>query len=110
MCGMYVSVEHQGKLNLQRHFLWKTHITIPNAKRTFIAKGPDIKKQASITEVKVTVFLTEHDLTLATGNLSKSIFRIQILQKSILMAKSNVIHQHFHIWKKPQSSGAYFFV
>ena len=32
------------------------------------------KKQASITEVKVTVFLAEHNLTLATGPSSKSIF------------------------------------
>ena len=71
-------------------------MTILNAKRTqesdphFIAKGSDVKKQANIAEVKVTVILAEHNLPLATGPLSKNIFpdsNIQILRKNILMAK-----------------------
>ena len=77
---MYVSTEHQGKLDLQRKCLWKSHITILGAQRLqeydpyFITKG-SVKKQASTVEVKVTELLAEYDLPFATGPLSKSIFR-----------------------------------
>ena len=50
----------------------------------FITKGSDVKKQASIVEVKVTGFFAEYNLPLAACPVS---FRIQILQKNILMAK-----------------------
>ena len=59
---MYVSIEHQGKLELQRHCLW--NMIILNAKKLqgsdpyFIAKGSDVKKSASIAVVKVTGFLS----------------------------------------------------
>ena len=53
-----VSIEHQGKLELQRHFLW--NMTILNAKKLqgsdpyFVEKGSDVKKRVSIAVVKVT--------------------------------------------------------
>ena len=80
-CSMYVSIEHQGKLDL--------HITILNAKRTqgsdphFIAKGSDVKKQVSIAEVKVTGFLAKHNLPLATGPLPKSILTDSNIAKEL---------------------------
>ena len=84
---MYVSIENQRKLDMQRHCLWKSHITILTPKRTqtsdthFIIKSSDIKKQASITEVKVTEFLAEHNLPPAACPVSKSIFRDLIIAK-----------------------------
>ena len=80
LCDMYVSIEHQGKLDLQRQCLWKSHMTILNAKRLqesdpyLITKGSDVKKQASTAEVNVNDLLAEHNLPLAKGPLSKSIF------------------------------------
>ena len=40
----------------------------------FITKGSDVKKQASIVEVKVTRFFAEYNLPLAACPVSKSIF------------------------------------
>ena len=77
---MHVSIEHQRKLDLQRHCLLKSHITIPNPKRTqvsdphFITKRSDVIKQASMVEVKAAGFLAEYNLPLAACLVSKSIF------------------------------------
>ena len=104
-CGMYVAIEHQGKLDLQRHYLWKFDIL--NAKRTqgsdphFISKSSYVKRQVSIA--KVTGLLAKHNLRLATGPLSKSIFPDSHIAKehSTLVAKEKRLfyHQHLHIWK-----------
>ena len=40
----------------------------------FVTKGSDVKKQASIVEVKVTGFFAEYNLPLAACPVSKSIF------------------------------------
>ena len=68
---MHVSIEHQRKLDLQRHCLLKSHITIPNPKRAqmsyphFITKRSDVIKQSSVVEVKAAGFLAEYNLPLA---------------------------------------------
>ena len=70
-----------------------SHITVLGAKRTqepdphSIAKGSGVKKQATTAEVKVTVFLAEHNLTLAIGPLSKSIFPDSNIAKEHSYAK-----------------------
>ena len=50
----------------------------------FIAKG-SVKKQATIAEVKVTVFIAEHNLPVSTGPLSKRIF-----------PDSNIAKKHYY--------------
>ena len=67
LCDKPVSIEHQGKLDLQRHRRGKSHVNLLNAKRKqgpinthFLPQGSNIEKQASIAEVKVVGFLAEH--------------------------------------------------
>ena len=87
LCDKSVSIEHQGKLDLQRqrHCLGKSHVNLLNAKRKqgpinthFLPQVSNIEKQASIAEVNVVGFLAEHNLPFATadhlGPLFKSIF------------------------------------
>ena len=86
---MYVSIEHQRKLDLQRHCILKSHITISNPKRTqvsdphFITKRSDVIKQASMVEVKTAGFLAEYNLPLAACLVSKCIF-----------PDSNIVKEH----------------
>ena len=86
---MYVSIEHQRKLDLQRHCLLKSHIAIPNPKRIqvsdphFITKRSDVIKQASMVEVKAAGFLAEYNLPLAACLVSKCIF-----------PDSNIVKEH----------------
>ena len=86
---MYVSIEHQKKLDLQRHCLLKLHITIPNPNRAqvsdlhFITKRSDVIKEASMVEVKAAGFLAEYNLPLAACRVSKSIF-----------PDSNIVKEH----------------
>ena len=49
----------------------------------FITNGSDVKKQASIVEVKVTGFLAEYNLPLAACPVSKGIF-----------PDSNIVKEH----------------
>ena len=85
LCDKSVSIEHQGKLDLQRNCRGKSHVNLLNAKRKqgpinthFLPQGSNIEKQASIAEVKVVGFLAEYNLPFATadhlGPLFKSIF------------------------------------
>ena len=86
---MNVSIEHQRKLDLQRHCLLKSHSTIPNPKRTqmsdphSITKRSDVIKQASVVEVKAAGFLAEYNLPLAACLVSKCIF-----------PDSNIVKEH----------------
>ena len=93
-----VSIEHQGKLDSQRHCRGKSHVNLINAKRKqepinthFLPQGSNIEKQASIAEVKVVGFLAEHNLPFATadhlGPLLKSIFPNSKITKLILVVK-----------------------
>ena len=75
LCDKPVSIEHQGKLDLQRHCCGKSHVNLLNAKRKqgpinthFSPQDSNIEKQASIAEVKVVGFLTKHNLPFATVN------------------------------------------
>ena len=94
-----VSIEHQGKLDLQRHCRWKSHDNLLNAKRKhgpikthFLLQGSNIEKQASIAEVKVAGFLAEHNLPFATADhldpLSKSIFPDSKIAKAYSCSKT----------------------
>ena len=71
LCEKSVSIEHQGKLDLQRDCRGKAHTNMLNAKRKqgainthFFPQGSDLEKQTSIAEVKVVAFLAEHNLLL----------------------------------------------
>ena len=83
LCGKSISIEHQGKLDLQRHYLGKWHVKLLNAKRKqgpinthFLPQGSNIEKQASIAEVKVVGLLAEHNFCYSDhlGLLFKGIF------------------------------------
>ena len=74
LCDKPVSIEHQGKLDLQRHCRGKSHVNLLNAKRKqgpinthFLPQGSDIEKQASIAEVEVVGFLAQHSLLFAAA-------------------------------------------
>ena len=99
LCDKSVSIEHQGKLDLQRYCRGKSHVNLLNAKRKqgpinthFLPQGSNIEKQASIAEVKVVGFLAEHNLPFATadhlGPLFKSIFPDSKIAKAYSCGKT----------------------
>ena len=82
LCDKSGSMEHQGKLDLQRHCRGNGHVNLLNAKRKqgpintdFLPEGSNIEKQASISEVKVARFLAENNLPLATADHLGSLFQ-----------------------------------
>ena len=95
LCDKSVSIEHQGKLDLQRHCREKSHVNSLNAKRKpgpinthFLPQGSKIEKQACIAEVKVVGFLAEHNLTFATADHLGPLFRSMFPDSKITKAYS----------------------
>lgn len=82
ICDKSVPVEHQGKADLDRHCDSKKHVDLLNSKRAqksikqhFVAVGSEVDKLVSAAEVKVTGFLAEHNLPLATADHLGPLFR-----------------------------------
>ena len=82
LCDKSVSIEHQGKLDLQRHCCEKSHLNLLNAKRKqaqvnthFLPQGLNMENQASITEIKVLEFLAEYNLPFATADHLDPLFK-----------------------------------
>ena len=99
LCDKPVSIEHQGKLDLQRHRRGKSHVNLLNAKRKqgpinthFLPQGSNIEKQASIAEVEVFGFLAQHNLLFAAadhlGTLFKSMFPDSKIAKAYSCGKT----------------------
>ena len=99
ICEKSVSIEHQGRQDLQRNCRGKSYVNLLIVKRKqgpinthFLPYGSNIEKQASIAEVKVVGFLAGHNLPFATadhlGPLFKSTFPDSKLAKDYSCCKT----------------------
>lgn len=88
ICEKSISIENQGTLDLLRHYCGKSHVNLLIAKRKqglvdahFLSQDSTIETQASIIEVKIVGFLTDHNLPFATvdhfGPFKKYISRLE---------------------------------
>ena len=90
ICEKSVSIEHQDKLDLQRHCCKKSHINLVNTKGNqgpinshFFPQGFNIEKQCSIAEVKVVGSLVEHNLPFGTADQLGPFFKSTLLNSKI---------------------------
>ena len=92
LCDKSLSIEHQGKLDLQRHCRGNAKRKQGPINTDFLPQGSNIDKQASIAEVKVVGFSAEHNLVFAIldhlGPLFKSIFADSKIAKTYSCGKT----------------------
>ena len=92
LCDKSLSIEHQGKLDLQRHCRGNAKRKQGPINTDFLPQGSNIDKQASIAEVKVVGFSAEHNLVFAIvdhlGPLFKSIFADSKIAKAYSCGKT----------------------
>ena len=90
ICSKSISVEHQGKADLLNSKRAQRPIT-----QWFVAVGSDLDKLVSATKVKVTGFLTEHNLLFTTaghlGPLFRNIFPDSKIAKAYVCGKTIVL-------------------
>ena len=73
VCEKVINIDHQGRGDLMRHTEGMIHNKSLGSKRSqpslsdiFITKNDPIERQVQYTEVKISGFLAEHNLSLAT--------------------------------------------
>ena len=82
ICEKPISIEHQGKDDLDRYCTSKNHLELLNSKTTqklvklyFVLVCLDVHKFASSAEVKVTGFLTEQNFSFPAADHLGPLFR-----------------------------------
>ena len=99
VCEKVVNIDHQGRGDLMRHMDGVVHKKSLDSKRNqprlsdvFMKKNDPIEKQVQYAEVKVSGFLAEHNLPLATADhlthLFKDIFPDSKIAKSYSCGKT----------------------